>query len=321
MARSGVRAHPPKRRPLAPSRRVRVLGSRGLAVPTRPRMFSPPPGPWRPYRRVGVTRTCRSGAISLPTLAWFGRRVLARHLPALISSPESGVHDVADEALGVRHDRHEGDRGVPRRPGGGAGMVAAGSGRIVTISMSEQTMTRRGFVPYGPSGAAVEALSRVMAADLAVTPTPKWAAFRVTGRGCARKFGGAKGVGESAPNRGHDDALATMICGQKNGGGSALPGLVRRRLLAPRSGVRGLSVTGPWGRSVYRRHLCMDVSAAQGSGTSGSLERRRQSSFGAKARRHRSRYLDAPAVALEFVTPDLDFAPLTAVGAEVKNPH
>ncbi len=49
-------------------------------------------------------------------------------------------------------------------------MVAAGSGRIVTISMNEQTMTRRGFVPYGPSGAAVEALSRVMAADLADTP-------------------------------------------------------------------------------------------------------------------------------------------------------
>ena len=49
-------------------------------------------------------------------------------------------------------------------------MVAAGSGRIVSISMSESTMTRRGFVPYGPSGAAVEALSRVMAADLAGTP-------------------------------------------------------------------------------------------------------------------------------------------------------
>lgn len=49
-------------------------------------------------------------------------------------------------------------------------MVAAGGGRIVNISMSEQTMTRRGFVPYGPSGAGVEALSRVMAADLAGTP-------------------------------------------------------------------------------------------------------------------------------------------------------
>jgi NAD(P)-dependent dehydrogenase (short-subunit alcohol dehydrogenase family) len=49
-------------------------------------------------------------------------------------------------------------------------MLAAGRGRIVTISMSEQTMTRAGFVPYGPAGAAVEALARVMAADLAGTP-------------------------------------------------------------------------------------------------------------------------------------------------------
>jgi gluconate 5-dehydrogenase len=39
----------------------------------------------------------------------------------------------------------------------------------VVISMNEQTMTRAGFVPYGPSGAAVEALARVMAADLAGT--------------------------------------------------------------------------------------------------------------------------------------------------------
>jgi NAD(P)-dependent dehydrogenase (short-subunit alcohol dehydrogenase family) len=45
-------------------------------------------------------------------------------------------------------------------------MLAAGSGRIVTISMNEQTMTRQGFVPYGPAGAGVEALARVMAADL-----------------------------------------------------------------------------------------------------------------------------------------------------------
>ncbi len=49
-------------------------------------------------------------------------------------------------------------------------MLSTGGGRVVTISMSEQTMTRRGFVPYGPSGAAVEALARVMAADLAGTP-------------------------------------------------------------------------------------------------------------------------------------------------------
>ena len=49
-------------------------------------------------------------------------------------------------------------------------MLGRGGGRIVMISMSEATMVRRGFEPYGPSGAAVEALSRVMAADLADSP-------------------------------------------------------------------------------------------------------------------------------------------------------
>jgi NAD(P)-dependent dehydrogenase (short-subunit alcohol dehydrogenase family) len=49
-------------------------------------------------------------------------------------------------------------------------MLAAGGGRVVNISMNEQTMVRRGFVPYGPARAGVEALSRVMAADLAGSP-------------------------------------------------------------------------------------------------------------------------------------------------------
>ncbi|MFC0007503.1 SDR family NAD(P)-dependent oxidoreductase [Micromonospora siamensis] len=45
-------------------------------------------------------------------------------------------------------------------------MLAAGAGRIVTISVNESTMHRAGFVPYGPSRAGSEALSRIMAADL-----------------------------------------------------------------------------------------------------------------------------------------------------------
>jgi NAD(P)-dependent dehydrogenase (short-subunit alcohol dehydrogenase family) len=45
-------------------------------------------------------------------------------------------------------------------------MLAAGSGRIVNISVSHSTMSRAGFVPYGPSRAGSEALSRIMAADL-----------------------------------------------------------------------------------------------------------------------------------------------------------
>lgn len=49
-------------------------------------------------------------------------------------------------------------------------MLADDGGRIVAISMNEETMVRRGFVPYGPAGAGVEALTQVMAADLAGTP-------------------------------------------------------------------------------------------------------------------------------------------------------
>jgi gluconate 5-dehydrogenase len=45
-------------------------------------------------------------------------------------------------------------------------MLAAGAGRIVNVSVSESTMHRAGFVPYGPSRAGSEALSRIMAADL-----------------------------------------------------------------------------------------------------------------------------------------------------------
>jgi gluconate 5-dehydrogenase len=39
-------------------------------------------------------------------------------------------------------------------------------GRIVNISMNHETMRRAGFIPYGPSRAGAESLSRIMAADL-----------------------------------------------------------------------------------------------------------------------------------------------------------
>jgi gluconate 5-dehydrogenase len=48
-------------------------------------------------------------------------------------------------------------------------MLAAGGGRIVNVSMNAETMVRPGFVPYGPSRAGAEALSRIMAADLTGT--------------------------------------------------------------------------------------------------------------------------------------------------------
>ena len=48
-------------------------------------------------------------------------------------------------------------------------MLAVGHGKIVNISVSEATTRRRGFTPYGPSRAATDALSHIMAADLTGT--------------------------------------------------------------------------------------------------------------------------------------------------------
>lgn len=48
-------------------------------------------------------------------------------------------------------------------------MIAAGFGKIVNISTSDQTMVRPGYAPYGPSKAFLEAASRAWAAELAGT--------------------------------------------------------------------------------------------------------------------------------------------------------
>jgi NAD(P)-dependent dehydrogenase (short-subunit alcohol dehydrogenase family) len=44
--------------------------------------------------------------------------------------------------------------------------LKAGQGRIINISVNEDTMKRRGVVPYGPSRAGAESLSRIMAQDV-----------------------------------------------------------------------------------------------------------------------------------------------------------
>jgi len=45
-------------------------------------------------------------------------------------------------------------------------MLAAGRGSIINVTVNEATMTRRGFSPYGPSKAALEAMTRVWEAEL-----------------------------------------------------------------------------------------------------------------------------------------------------------
>jgi NAD(P)-dependent dehydrogenase (short-subunit alcohol dehydrogenase family) len=47
--------------------------------------------------------------------------------------------------------------------------LKAGKGRIINISVSWQTMRRKGFTPYGPSKAALESASMIWAQDLAGT--------------------------------------------------------------------------------------------------------------------------------------------------------
>jgi NAD(P)-dependent dehydrogenase (short-subunit alcohol dehydrogenase family) len=48
-------------------------------------------------------------------------------------------------------------------------MLERGSGRIINISISQETMKRKGFTPYGPSKAALESMSTIWAQELAGT--------------------------------------------------------------------------------------------------------------------------------------------------------
>ncbi|WP_421956438.1 SDR family NAD(P)-dependent oxidoreductase [Polaromonas sp.] len=45
-------------------------------------------------------------------------------------------------------------------------MLAQGFGKVINISTSDPTMVRKGYSPYGPSKAALEAMSRVWSQDL-----------------------------------------------------------------------------------------------------------------------------------------------------------
>jgi 3-oxoacyl-[acyl-carrier protein] reductase len=45
-------------------------------------------------------------------------------------------------------------------------MLAAGRGNIINVTVNESTMVRRAFSPYGPSKAALEAMTQVWAAEL-----------------------------------------------------------------------------------------------------------------------------------------------------------
>jgi 3-oxoacyl-[acyl-carrier protein] reductase len=45
-------------------------------------------------------------------------------------------------------------------------MLKRGFGRIINISINQETMKRKGFTPYGPSKAALESMSAIWAQEL-----------------------------------------------------------------------------------------------------------------------------------------------------------
>ena len=45
-------------------------------------------------------------------------------------------------------------------------MLAAGRGSIINVTVSESTIVRPGFSPYGPSKAALEAMTQIWAGEL-----------------------------------------------------------------------------------------------------------------------------------------------------------
>jgi NAD(P)-dependent dehydrogenase (short-subunit alcohol dehydrogenase family) len=150
--------------------RVMVTGRDQRRVQAAADALGPPAIAWRlDVRDEGSVKACVAAARE----AWGGVDMLVNNAgigmrtvnPRFMSEPQpfwevppAGFRDVVDtKVVGCFLMARE---VVPM-------MLADGGGRVVNISMNEQTMVRRGFVPYGPSGAAVEALSRVMEADLA----------------------------------------------------------------------------------------------------------------------------------------------------------
>ena len=109
------------------------------------------------------------------------------------------------------------------------GMIARGFGKIVNISTSDVTMVRRGYSPYGPSKAALEAASRVWAADLSGTGVD---------------------VNVYLPGGAADTDLLPPGPGKKGADGNLLPASVMRRAIGWLCSDASNGVTG--GRFIAR---------------------------------------------------------------------
>ncbi len=103
------------------------------------------------------------------------------------------------------------------------GMVARGFGKVINISTSDPTMVRRGYAPYGPSKAGLEAASRVWAQDLAGTGVD---------------------VNVYLPGGAADTDLLPPGPGRKGADGNLLPAAVMRRGIGWLCGDASNGVTG-----------------------------------------------------------------------------
>lgn len=103
------------------------------------------------------------------------------------------------------------------------GMIARKGGKIINISTSSVTMVRKGYSPYGPSKAALEAASRIWAQDLEGTGVT---------------------VNVYLPGGAADTDLLPPSPNKKGADGNLLPASIMRRGIVWLCGPESDSVTG-----------------------------------------------------------------------------
>ncbi len=125
------------------------------------------------WRLADVAQWSDCQAVAAQCIAAYGR------IDGLVNNAGRGMREISEEfnrkpALFWQSDP-QGFRNIIEANVQGAylmaracvpAMVAQGFGRVVNISTSQVTMVRTGYCPYGPSKAALEAMSVIWARDL-----------------------------------------------------------------------------------------------------------------------------------------------------------
>jgi 3-oxoacyl-[acyl-carrier protein] reductase len=177
-----------------------------------------------------VTDACAGAAMVARALDAFGR------LDALVNNAGLGMRGIAETFTTEPTRFWEADpdawRAILETNVTGAflaaraavpAMIAQGGGKIVNVSTSAGTMVRRGYSPYGPSKAALEAASRIWAQDLEGTGVT---------------------VNVYLPGGASDTDLIPGGAGRRGADGNLLPAAIMRRGIAWLCGPGSDGVTG-----------------------------------------------------------------------------